>query len=266
MFKYTLKSILGVLSPGLLLEIQARRARAHSERLERRWGCSELTRKVIAGHGAKVRRGPFAGLEYTPETFHRHLTPKLLGAYESELHPVFEEVLRKEYSQILDVGAADGYYAVGLARRFPGKPVHAFDLDPWAREINHRMAALNGVDNLTIHKACHPEWLRQNLMHDAFILCDCEGYEDHLLDPEKAPGLYNCDLAVELHESISPGVTGRLRSRFERTHHLTMLGVKKRDPADFPEVLEMPEPTRRTAISELRFNDSQEWLWAKRKE
>jgi hypothetical protein len=38
---------------------------------------------------------------------------KLLGTYESELHPVLHEILIKPYELIVDVGSAEGYYAIG---------------------------------------------------------------------------------------------------------------------------------------------------------
>ncbi|MDZ7906445.1 MAG: class I SAM-dependent methyltransferase [Cypionkella sp.] len=70
---------------------------------------------------------------------------RLLGVYEATLHPVIEDICTCDYAQIIDVGCAEGYYAVGLARRLPAARVFARDSNPIAREKCAQLAALNGV-------------------------------------------------------------------------------------------------------------------------
>jgi hypothetical protein len=52
----------------------------------------------------------------------------------------------------------------------------------------------------------------------SFVLCDCEGAEEVLLNPVKIPALASCDLIVEVHEHASTGIRERLRERFAATH------------------------------------------------
>ena len=67
-----------------------------------------------------VRHGPFAGLQYPELTaVGSALYPKLLGSYQREIQGWIEEICAAGYSEIVDVGFAEGYYAVGLARRLP---------------------------------------------------------------------------------------------------------------------------------------------------
>src|SRR5271170_382684 len=67
-----------------------------------------------------VRNGPFAGMRYArPLPEGSIFFPKLLGSYEAELQAHFERVIGTDYSAIVDVGCADGYFAVGLAMRMP---------------------------------------------------------------------------------------------------------------------------------------------------
>jgi len=249
------------IAPTYYAEIKARRGRAHSERLERQWGCSALTQHLIEAHGPVVRRGPFVGLVFPEGTHHRHLAPKLIGAYECELHPFWEHITSKNYRQIIDVGAAEGYYAVGLAQKFPDLTVHAFDTDPWAREMTGTMARANRVDNLSIHRACTPTWLRRHLQAHAFILSDCEGYEDQLFVPDTLPVLNTCDLLIELHEEPAPGVTDRLTARLEPTHRVRLIDVSERSPQDYPELKDLPNHKEGLGVREYR-PDSQQWLYA----
>jgi len=55
----------------------------------------------------------------------QQLCKKILGCYEAEITPAVEEAISRNYRTMLDVGCAEGYYAVGLARGVPGSVVYA---------------------------------------------------------------------------------------------------------------------------------------------
>ena len=258
--KQFVKSALSRIAPNLYLTVSSQRARRLGQRLEREWGYSDLARRVLEINGPTVIGGPFEGMVFTPRTHCRHISPKLFGSYEAALNPIWREVLAHPYKQILDVGCADGYFAIGLARGIPGAIVHAFDTDSWARQTVQEMAAVNGVDNVRVHGACTPQWLRENLQPDAFILSDCEGYEDLLLVPEAAPALLSADLLVEVHEHAVPGVTERLRSRFAATHQAVVVDDGPRAPEDYPASIFLSPEDRLRALHEVR-NDGQQWLY-----
>lgn len=260
--KTVLKSALSYFAPAYYAELNARRSRAHSERLEQEWGCTALTRQFIDKYGSTVRYGPFAGLSFVEETHHRHLTSKLLGTYEEELHPVWDTILTREYAQILDIGSAEGYYAVGMARLFPDTSVTAFDTDAWARRMTRLMADQNGAENVTVVGSCTPDWLVENLRPNAFLLSDCEGFEDQLLDPEHVPALRHCDLLVELHDEFAPGVTQRLIERFDASHDLTVIDARQSTPADRAELRTFSKSDQALAVSDLRSFPDQKWLYA----
>ncbi|HEX2190669.1 MAG TPA: hypothetical protein VHG51_17295 [Longimicrobiaceae bacterium] len=258
--KRYVKLALSRIAPVVLLLVVSSRARRHSQRLERQWGYSDLARRVLRECGPRVTGGPFEGLEFTPRTFDRHISPKLFGSYEESLHPVFDQVLCTRYSEVLDVGCADGYYAVGLARRMPGVVVHAFDTDPWARRTVREMARVNGTENLRVHGACDPDWLARNLGPRAFILSDCEGYEDALFLPDRVPALRSADLLIELHEGLAPGVTDRLLARFADTHSCTVIDDRPRSPEDYPASAFLPAEDRHRALNEVR-TDGLRWMF-----
>jgi methylase of polypeptide subunit release factors len=107
------------------------------------------------------------------------LFPKLLGSYERELHPWIERICRGQYTEIIDVGCAEGYYAVGLARRLPNVKVYAYDIDADARQLCKAMARLNGIaDRVTVRGACDAEELLSiPISGRGLIISDCGGYE-----------------------------------------------------------------------------------------
>src|SRR5207302_355482 len=78
-----------------------------------------LANTYIAKHGARILGGPFAGMEYVSAATEGALVPRLLGTYESELHPHLQAFAEAGLDCVVDVGCAEGYYAVGLARMMP---------------------------------------------------------------------------------------------------------------------------------------------------
>ena len=70
-------------------------------------------------YGTRVLQGPFAGMNYLNRSHNSEFVPKLLGSYEAELSEVLEQIIAHDYRLIVDVGFAERYYAVGLARRCP---------------------------------------------------------------------------------------------------------------------------------------------------
>ncbi|MDP6095842.1 MAG: hypothetical protein QGG67_07640 [Gammaproteobacteria bacterium] len=62
--------------------------------------------------------------------------PKLLGCYEQELHHVANSIAETGYKNVVNIGCAEGYYAVGLTRLLPEEiKTYAYDINPEARRI-----------------------------------------------------------------------------------------------------------------------------------
>jgi hypothetical protein len=170
-----------------------------------------------------VATGPFKGMRYRRlQSVGSALLPKLLGSYESELHAVLEELLAHEYTAVVDVGCAEGYYAVGLGLRLKNAAIYAFDTNPRAKPACAEMAKLNGVDSrIHIGSICD-----KNVLHSlplgtrALMIADCEGYEAELFDEEMAQFLSRHSLIVEVHDFINIDISSRLRGIFSKTHRV----------------------------------------------
>jgi hypothetical protein len=170
-----------------------------------------------------VAGGPFRGMRYpSAQSYGSALLPKLLGSYESELHPVLEEMLANDYTTIVDIGCAEGYYAVGLGMRLAHADVYAFDVNPNARKLCADVAKLNGLDaRLRIGAFCDQAVLRSiPLGSKALIISDCEGYEGVLFTSAIAGVLATHDIIVETHDFIDIDISSRLRDVFLSTHQV----------------------------------------------
>ena len=193
--------------------------------------------------------------------------PKLLGIYERELTPMVETACARKPRLIVDVGAAEGYYAVGLGIKNSGARIVAFEMDPKGRAALHEMARINNVrERIEIRGKCEQEDLRVVLAAEVatLIVCDVEGYEENLLDPQAVPVLRGAMILAEMHEFILPGITQLLRKRFEGTHKVERVWQEPRSREEFPwrtlGTALLPKSYLDWAVSEWR-PERMSWLW-----
>lgn len=192
---------------------------------------SEVVRDRIIGRftlPAAVAAGPFLGLRYPFLTSCcSTLLPKLLGTYESELHDVILRWSNVPFKEIIDIGSAEGYYAVGLARMFPDAVVTAYDISPEAQLLTSRLAEENFTrSRTTVSGSCSREdLLARSFTGPTFLLSDCEGYEIILFDEAVVDHLKNCHCIIELHDKPEAGFFARshLLPIFEKTHQVMIV-------------------------------------------
>lgn len=188
-----------------------------------------------------VKHGPFQGLKYPADSITRgtikqvayaeinpvcgNLFPKLIGSYERELHPVINTLDNRAYTEIINVGCAEGFYAVGFALKFPDAKVYAYDLIPAKRESCFLLAQLNQCEQrIQIHDFCSSETLRAiPIQSRGLIICDCEGYETELFTEKIIPHLKRCDLLIELHDFVDMTISETIKQRFAGTHAITII-------------------------------------------
>jgi hypothetical protein len=186
-----------------------------------------------------------------------------------ELAPLIEATCTYRHNPdlIVDVGAAEGYYAVGLALRKPSARVIAFEMEDLGRERLREAAELNYVSGrIDIRGKCEAQDLEGVLGGSTapIVVCDVEGYEAALLDPITVPSLRRATILVELHEFICSGITGILQARFDSTHHIRHVPQQPRSREQFPwrtfGTLLLPKSYLDWVVSEWR-PVPMSWLW-----
>jgi hypothetical protein len=234
--------------------------------------CQDLVvRKVFKNGPIHVKGGPFDGMAYYNKTIWGTITAKWLGCYELEVQPVIDEIVKRGYPVIVDIGAAEGYYAVGLALKMPGSRVVSYDTDPIARFRQKQLAGLNSVSNLEIRKYCSVAELESFRGTGAVVICDIEGFEFELMDPATAPVLKTLDLLVETHRTGTLEVAAMadaIEGRFAATHEIVRHVATKRDRVSvrdrLPELKILSDNELDFALDEGRY-PGQFWLWMKAK-
>lgn len=193
-------------------------------RLLGRWRSRVLANTYLAREGARVRGGPFAGMEYVSEATEGALVPRLLGTYESELHPYLQAFADEGVETVIDVGCAEGYYAAGLARMMPHAVIHAYDIDEAARIACADLAARNGVaDRVRIGGMFAPDGFEAFAGQKVLVMVDAEGAELDILQPDLSPALAGMNLIVETHDVYRKGALEELARRFAPTHQITIV-------------------------------------------
>lgn len=230
-----------------------------------KWRSAVLEDALVRHSGTRVLSGPFAGMDYSVRAAEGSRTARLLGCYEASLSPVIERIIARAYPLLIDIGAAEGYYAVGFARRMPGTSVFAYDNDPAARTLCATLAASNQVaERVKIFAQMDHAGFDVCLRQPTVVVCDIEGGEGALLDPLRAPGLVAADVLVEVHEGSSPGLIASLTNRFSATHEITRIDRQLRPEAlpDWSETLS--DLDRLLLLWEWRATATP-WLWMERK-
>jgi hypothetical protein len=185
------------------------------------WRSQLLANSIIVQYGRRVQSGPFEGMDYVVNASEGSLLPRLIGSYESELHPHILALAAEGLDQVIDVGCAEGYYAVGLARLMPEVTVHAFDIDPVARTWCAALAEKNEVaDRVRIGEAFAGEDFARYENSRTLVFMDIEGGERILLDPDKWPALRTLPIIVETHGGPKFAIAEELTRRFEGSHDI----------------------------------------------
>jgi hypothetical protein len=212
-----------------------------------------IANTLMSQNGLTVRSGPFAGMVLPPQVAEGCFVPKLLGCYEQELHPYCQQAVANNYDTILNIGCAEGYYAIGLARLLPNATILAYDTNPKAQEVCGKLAELNGVrDRIQIGGEFKLADFQNFSGEKVLLVCDIEGGEMQLLQPDAAPALKGFDLIIEMHDTIQNNISQEMLKRFGSSHAIEVIGNGSRNVGDYPELQSLEHLDQLLAVWEWR--------------
>lgn len=181
---------------------------------------------------------------------------KLAGRYEMEIADAVEDAVTWRPDMIVDLGCAEGYYAVGLALRVPSATVIAYDLRRSARWLTRQLAKLNDVQ-VDVRGEASKSTLQRDLerAERPLLICDVDGGEGTLIDVEQVPALADVRLVIETHDCIVSGITDLLTRRLDPTHRVVRVDSEPRQSSLLPQLA--PQDAA-LALNEHR--PAQSWL------
>jgi predicted O-methyltransferase YrrM len=230
----------------------------------RKWRRLRAKQLVAAITRGRVLAGPFAGMRYVGQAVGSAWCPKLLGTYELEIHAAIGAAIALSPDVVVNLGAAEGYYAIGLARALPAATIIAYEARESSHALIHRLAARNDVlRQIEVRGCAMPEQLQRDLStaNHPLVVCDVDGGELALLDPDAATALARSAILVELHDVLTgQPIAAEIRRRFAPTHQIIEFASRARTAADLPASVRLPRRLVKIALSE-RAPDSETWFW-----
>ena len=168
---------------------------------------ARISRELYQICAGVVQYGPFTGLKLCGDNWWggSDLGSQCLGLYEKEL---LDLIAGKEgaFSTFIDIGAADGYYAVGMLKSGLVSRAICFEQSQKGRVTIEKNWILNGSPGqLSIFAkatAQSIENLSDNLLSRALILIDIEGGEFDLLQRAVLEKLRFCECWIEIHNWV----------------------------------------------------------------
>lgn len=225
-----------------------------------RWRSHMLANTYVRQQGRHVWSGPFAGMDYVDRATEGALIPRLLGTYECELHPHLVALATEGLDCVVDVGCAEGYYAVGLARMMPAVTVHAHDIAESARRACAELAARNGVsDRVLIGGEFKPDDFQAFAGRRVLVMVDAEGAELDILRPDLSPALARMNLIVETHDVYRPGALATITARFAPSHDIVRVDPQPKTQALPPWLAGLSQLDQLLAVWEWR-RQATPWL------
>lgn len=238
------------------------------ERLAQRL-CVDRMRNTVYQHVKELHHnvvayGPFKGMSLTETAFWGTLdhTGQILGTYERHIIDYILSLELADDSPFIDVGAADGYHAVGMALTGRFAKVIAFELTDLGRQSLAERAKANGVE-IDIREAATSSTIEALVQqhHGGVILIDIEGAEYDILTSNTLHSLRNFNVIVELHVKRAEDNHRRelLIQRAGKHFHASILRRAPFPVDKFRELDGFDDHHRMLAFSEGRVN-SMPWL------
>lgn len=222
---------------------------------------AEFSKFVLQESGTEVLCGPIKGFRFIEESFWGGVSDtatKIFGLYEQQNLAVFE---RQRKSVLVDIGAADGFWGVGLV--FAGKFEKSicFEISSTGQRVIRDTAIHNGVSEKvtvfgdaledTIERISSIEPNSDNI----FFLIDIEGAEFALLTEPFLERYARSEFLVELHPQMVSGGDERL----EELEHIASKNFKisyitgdVRDTSEMDKIIKLGDDFKWPIISEGR--------------
>jgi hypothetical protein len=220
------------------------------------------TKKFLDETGYNVVGGPFKGLKYVKEAAGSSYLVKLIGVYEEILHETVISSIKREYTTMIDIGCAEGYYLIGIGKASKETTLIGYDIDKKALALTQELYDINDLSNkLILLDDCSPKDLNSRIDTKTLLICDAEGFENDILDPALVPALLNVQtFIVELHDFVVPHIKEILTKRFEKTHTIQTIVFKNGNPESYPFLMNIQNKNDLYTILRERGEQEQEWL------
>lgn len=214
----------------------------------------QLSKQLDQLLNSTVKYGPFKGLKLAADSWwgSSDRAAILLGLYEQEILCSLKQI-PSNYKTFIDLGAADGYYGIGVLINEMFEKSYCFELSTKGQNVIRQNSVLNGVaDKVEVRgiakKDFYKELSSDELLHSVLFI-DIEGGEFDLLDVSVFGVFRSSIVFIELHDwffSDGDERLQKLKNSAKLTHNISELTMTSRDLSRFEEL--------------STYNDTDRWL------
>ena len=215
----------------------------------------------------KVAHGIFKEMKLNKKMFwsRNDLITHILGVYEEHILNQLIKFSKIDDTVFINIGAADGYFAIGAAYSGLFKKVYAFEIQEEGRKILNENAKVNNCDkNILIKSEANFDTLKDliDIHKSAVVLIDIEGGEFNLLNDETLKLLRDCNIIIELHPAQVNKGYEKQKNLINYSKNFFDVSIIKREsynPNLFQELDQFTDEERLISFSEGRDNNMS-WL------
>ena len=221
----------------------------------------KLALQIAERFNWQVGFGPFAGMKISPTGWwdQTDLASKILGFYEAEVLDVLLRLDKARYPYFVDLGAADGYYAIGAAYSGMFRKSFCFEMSAQGRAVIQTNAALNQVsESMEVFGYADSDFdkaLPQIDPSTMVLLVDIEGGEFALFSDVVVERLKDATILIELHEFMVDDGAAKLDAligRLQKHFKIGWLTTTARDLSGFECLQALNDTDRWLLCSESR--------------
>ncbi|MEQ5839204.1 hypothetical protein N0A02_07100 [Paraburkholderia acidicola] len=166
-----------------------------------------LANRLMDITGGVIQHGPMRGYNLGELATWRVAdnSAKILGLYEQEICELLAE-LGKTRHTLIDLGAADGFYGVGMVASGCYQRSHCFEIVDESRDNIRKIAASAGVgERVHLHGAATENFMAELQAYhvalaDSVVLCDIETHEFDVFTEECLKSLSDAHIIIEIHD------------------------------------------------------------------
>lgn len=229
----------------------------------------DLSQRLARTMDQTIAYGPFTGTKLAAGEWWGAADQgsMLLGIYEQEVLHFLREAAPGRRT-FVDLGAADGYYAIGaLVADWCDRAI-CFEASEAGRKAIATNAQANGVlDRVEVRGLADAGFVRQLRSElvlepaDSVVLIDIEGGEFSVLTDDSLRELSGAVIVVELHDFLVGGdsVLAELVDRAQKFFNVGFMMTGARDLSPFAELHSWPDDDRWLICSESR-QQLQRWM------
>lgn len=227
----------------------------------------KILNNLLKKYDSKVQYGPFKNMVLNKQSWWSKydLISQVLGTYEENILNYILSKRDQAKELFVDIGAADGYFVIGLARINLFKNIYAYEISREARkEIKNNAIINNCLNKLDIRQEASLEEFKEieRKFNSGIILIDIEGCEYDLLTDEALYILRKFHLIIEMHPFLIKDGLSKSERLFcdARKYFAVDKSIRLNySPAKFEELSSYTEDEQLLALSEGR-SETTEWI------